>query len=289
MQRRKFIETSAATLAAMGLLSQLPTSLFGMSYSRSKKLPIGFQSYVLRKEINKDIVGTLQNMHLLGYEHVEMCSPAGYAPYDFASLTKYSGKELKQIIIDAGLACYSTHFTWNEMTKNLDERIDFAHQMGLKHMVCSGGLYGKTLEELKNQCEVLNKIGEKIKSAGLIAGYHNHNGEFEQKKDGRPDYDIILEYLDPTNVKMQFQVAAIQVGYKAADYFRKFPGRFISAHLQDYSITNKNKQVVLGDNGIVDWIDFYKAAKIGGLQWVYVEMESDPGTLEGSIKYLKTI
>jgi sugar phosphate isomerase/epimerase len=289
MQRRKFIETSAATLAAMGLLSQLPTSLFGMSYSRSKKLPIGFQSYVLRKEINKDIVGTLQNMHLLGYEHVEMCSPAGYAPYDFASLTKYSGKELKQIIIDAGLACYSTHFTWNEMTKNLDDRIDFAHQMGLKHMVCSGGLYGKTLEELKNQCEVLNKIGEKIKSAGLIAGYHNHNGEFEQKKDGRPDYDIILEYLDPTNVKMQFQVAAIQVGYKAADYFRKFPGRFISAHLQDYSITNKNKQVVLGDNGIVDWIDFYKAAKIGGLQWVYVEMESDPGTLEGSIKYLKTI
>jgi sugar phosphate isomerase/epimerase len=289
MQRRKFIETSAATLAAMGLLSQLPTSIFGMSYSRSKKLPIGFQSYVLRKEINKDIVGTLQNMHLLGYEHVEMCSPAGYAPYDFASLTKYSGKELKQIIIDAGLACYSTHFTWNEMTKNLDDRIDFAHQMGLKHMVCSGGLYGKTLEELKNQCEVLNKIGEKIKSAGLIAGYHNHNGEFEQKKDGRPDYDIILEYLDPTNVKMQFQVAAIQVGYKAADYFRKFPGRFISAHLQDYSITNKNKQVVLGDNGIVDWIDFYKAAKIGGLQWVYVEMESDPGTLEGSIKYLKTI
>jgi len=289
MQRRKFIETSAATLAGMGLLSQLPTSLFGMSNYKSKKLPIGFQSYVLRKEINKDMVGTLQNMHLLGYEHVEMCSPAGYAPYDFASLTKYSGKELKQIILDAGLACYSTHFTWNELTKNLDERIDFAHQMGLKHMVCSGGLYGKTLEELKNQCGVLNKIGEKITSAGLIAGYHNHNGEFEQKKDGRPDYDIILENLDPTHVKMQFQVAAIQVGYKAADYFRKFPGRFISAHLQDYSNTNKNKQVVLGENGIVDWKDFFEAAKIGGLKWVFVEMESDPGTLEGSIKYLKTI
>ena len=289
MQRRKFIETSAATLAAMGLFSQLPTSLFGMSNYKSKKLPIGFQSYVLRKEINKDMVGTLQNMHLLGYEHVEMCSPAGYAPYDFASLTKYSGKELKQIILDAGLACYSTHFTWNELTKNLDERIDFAHQMGLKHMVCSGGLYGKTLEELKNQCGVLNKIGEKITSAGLIAGYHNHNGEFEQKKDGRPDYDIILENLDPTHVKMQFQVAAIQVGYKAADYFRKFPGRFISAHLQDYSNTNKNKQVVLGENGIVDWKDFFEAAKIGGLKWVFVEMESDPGTLEGSIKYLKTI
>lgn len=289
MQRRKFIETSAATLAAMGFLSQIPTTLFGMSNFKSHKLPIGFQSFVLRNEINKDITGTLKDMHKLGYEHVEMCSPFGYAPTFFESLTKYSGKELKQIINDAGLACYSTHFTWNELTKNLDERIEFAHQMGLKHMVCSGGLYGKTLEELKNQCEILNKVGEKIKSAGLIAGYHNHNGEFEQKKDGKPDYDIILENLDPTYVKMQFQVAAIQVGYKAADYFRKFPGRFISAHLSDFSSTNKNKQVVLGENGIVDWKDFYEAAKIGGLKWVYVEMESDPGTLAGSIKYLKTI
>ncbi len=289
MQRRKFIETSAATLAAMGFLSQMPISLFGMTNLKSKKLPIGFQSYVLRKEINKDISGTLKSMYQFGYEHVEMCSPAGYAPYDFAALTKYSGKELKQMIDDSGLGCYSTHFTWNELTKNLDERIDFAHQLGLKHMVCSGGLYGKTLDDLKNQCAILNKIGEKITSSGLIAGYHNHNGEFEQKKDGKPDYDIILENLDPTYVKMQFQVAAIQVGYKAADYFRKFPGRFISAHLSDFSSTNKNKQVVLGDNGIVDWKDFYAAAKIGGLKWVYVEMESDPGTLEGSVKYLKSI
>ena len=289
MKRRKFIENSAYTLASFGFLSQVPTSLFGMSNYKSKMLPIGFQSYVLRKEINKDISGTLKSMHTLGYEHVEMCSPFGYAPYDFEALTKYSGKELKKIINDSGLKCSSTHFTWNELNKNLDDRIEFAHQLGLKHMVCSGGLYGKTKDELKNQCEILNKIGEKIKSADLIAGYHNHNGEFEQKKDGRPDYDIILENLDPNLVKMQFQVAAIQVGYKAADYFRKFPGRFISAHLSDYSSTNKNKQVVLGENGIVDWKDFFEAAKVGGLHWVYVEMESDPGTLEGSVKYLKNI
>ena len=47
--------------------------------------------------------------------------------------------------------------------------------------------------------------------------------------------------LDPNYVKMQFQVAVISVGYKAADYFNKFPGRFISAHLADWSPTeNKN-------------------------------------------------
>jgi hypothetical protein len=33
----------------------------------------------------------------------------------------------------------------------------------------------------------------------------------------------MLEHLDPSLVKMQFQVAAITSGYKAQDYFRKFP------------------------------------------------------------------
>lgn len=289
MNRRSFIGSSASGIFAAGVLSQIPSALFASKYSKSVNIPIGFQSFVLREEINAKPLETLTNMSKLGYSHVEMCSPAGYAPWNFPALTKYSGTELKQLINDAGLACYSSHFTWDELVKNLDERIDFAHQMGLKHMVCSGGLNGKTIDELKKQCATLNAIGEKITRAGMVAGYHNHNGEFEQTKNGRPDYDIILEELDPSKVKMQFQVAAIQVGYKAQDYFRKHPGRFISAHLQDYSRDNKNKQVVLGQNGMVNWKDFFDAGKVGGLQWVYVEMESDPGTLEGSVKYLKNL
>ena len=287
MNRRKFIGTGAASLAAAGLMSQLPTSLFGRG-PKAVNMPVGFQSYVLRKEINDDLSGTLRKMASYGYDLVEMCSPAGYAPGNFANLTKYSGSELAKLITDSGLACYSSHFTMNELQNNLDDRIAFAQQMGLKHMVCSGGLNGKTIDELKAKCAAMNSIGEKIKKAGLVAGYHNHTEEFEEKKDGRPDYDIILEELNPEYVKMQFQVAAIQAGYKAADYFRKFPGRFISAHLQDFSKTDMQKQVVIGE-GIVDWKDFFNAAKIAGLQWVYVENEAEPGTLEGSVKYLKNL
>ncbi|MFM7195850.1 MAG: sugar phosphate isomerase/epimerase family protein [Bacteroidota bacterium] len=284
MNRRNFIAGGMAAMASTPLFSMKHVLMPG-----AVAVPIGFQSYVLREEINKDVVGELRRMASMGYAHVEMCSPSGYAPWSFGNLVKYSGKELAAIIRDAGLKCQSSHFTWNELNNNLDERIDFAQQMGLKHMVASGGLDGKTTDELKRKCDALNKIGAKIAKAGMVAGYHNHNGEFEHQKDGRPDYDILLENLDPSVVKMQFQVAAIQVGYKAADYFRKFPGRFISAHLQDYSATNKEKQVVLGQGGIVDWKDFFAAAKTGGLQWVYVEMESDPGTLEGSLKYLKAL
>ena len=78
----------------------------------------------------------------------------------------------------------------------------------------------------------MNYVGEMVKKGGLVAGYHNHNGEFDEEFDGKPQYDVMLEHLDSSMVKMHFQVAAI-LGYRARDYFREFPGRFISAHLQD--------------------------------------------------------
>lgn len=286
INRRQFIQQGTASLAAAGMLSHLPQELLAMG--KGIKLPIGYQTYVLKEALNEDFAGTLKKTAAMGYQHIEMCSPKGYSPHAFSNLTKYSGKELKKIINDNGLQCWSSHFTWDELMNNLDERIVFAQELGLKHMVASGGLHG-TMEELQKKCEQLNKVGEKVKAAGMIAGYHNHNGEFEAKKDGVPDYDIILQHLNPSLVKMQFQVAAVQVGYKAADYFRKHPGRFISAHLQDYSRDDMKKQVVLGQGGVVDWKDFFMAAKTGGLKWVYVEMESDPGTLEGSVKYLKNL
>ena len=285
MNRRAFIQNSALGLTTAAFLPALAQQ---EAFGNAVKQPIGFQSYVLRKEINEDIQGTLKQMKDLGYQHVEMCSPSGYQKFAFPSLVKYSGKELKQIITDAGLECESCHFTLPEMRTNLDERLEFARQMGLKYMVCSGGLAAKTLDEIKSKCEEMNRIGEKITQAGFTTGYHNHNVEFESSYDGKVMYDVLMEEVNPDFVKMQFQVAVATLGYKAADYFRKYPGRFISAHLQDYDPNDYKKEVVLG-RGIVDWKDFFAASKKGGVKLVYVEMESNPGTLKDSVAYLKKL
>jgi len=252
-------------------------------------MPIGFQSYVFRDVIGKEPEETMKRLAGYGYQNVEWCSPKGYQG-DFAPLAKYSGKELKKITNDSGLQTTSCHFTWKEITDeaSLAERIEFANQLGLKTMVCSGGLMSKTEDEVKKRCDQMNHVGEMVKKAGMIAGYHNHNGEFDEKFDGRPQYDLMLEHLDPSLVKMQFQVAAITSGYKAQDYFRKFPGRFISAHLQDYSPADHKKEVVMG-TGIVDWKDFFAAAKVGGLKYIFVEMESDPTVMQGCVNYIKNM
>ena len=84
----------------------------------------------------------------------------------------------------------------------------------------------------------LNKIGETTQKAGMQLGFHNHNNEFKEL-DGVLIYDELMRTFDPKLVKMQFQVAVISLGFEAATYLKKYPGRFLSMHLADYSTAEK--------------------------------------------------
>jgi sugar phosphate isomerase/epimerase len=72
---------------------------------------------------------------------------------------------------------------------------------------------------------------------------------------------------------MQFQVAVVNIGFHAADYMTKHPGRFISLHLADWSAEQK-KTVAVG-KGMVDWKKLFSAAKAGGVKNYYVEMNME--------------
>ena len=128
----------------------------------------------------------------------------------------------------------------------------------------------------------LNEAGMKAKQGGIQMGFHNHHMEFAQI-DGKLIYDELMNRFDPEYIKMQFQVAVINIGYKAADYFKKYPGRFISAHLADVA-EDKKKQVPVGQ-GIVDWKEFFATLKTGGVKNIFVEM--DPEALKESADFLK--
>jgi hypothetical protein len=70
--------------------------------------------------------------------------------------------------------------------------------------------------------------------------------------------------------------------------FRKFPGRFISVHLQDYAPDDHKKEVIMGE-GIVHWKDFFAAARVGGVTYIFVEMESNPAIMQGRANFLKNL
>jgi sugar phosphate isomerase/epimerase len=251
--------------------------------SKEEKFSFGFQVWTIRKELIEDFPGTLKKMAAMGYSEVEMCSPLGYSMAGFKPLNDMSGTEMKKIIEDAGLVCSSSHFTSGELKDSLDNRIEWASQMGMKQMALSMPRLPRnaTMDDWRLIARELNKVGEITRAAGLQMVYHNHHFEF-QEIDGELIYPVLLEELDPDLVKMQFQVAVIDKGFEAEDFFRKNPGRFISAHLADYSPELK-KQVPIGQ-GMVNWEDLFEAAETGGVKNYFVEM--DPATFEESASFL---
>lgn len=282
--RRNFLKTGSIALGAIALLNK---HSFALSTTGNTVKSFGFQTWTIKEDINNDLAGTCKKMADFGYKELEMCSPLGYSDAGFAPLNKLSGNELRKIIEDNGLKCTSSHFNLGELQDSLDNRIEWAHQMGMKQMILSSFWLPKekqTIENYRKSAAGLNIIAEKVKASGLQMGFHNHHMEFEKRGD-ELIYDALLAEFDPNLVKMQFQVAVANIGYKAADFFRKYPGRFISAHLSDWNQA-KDAQVPIGQ-GLIDWPDFFEAAKIGGVKNFFVEMGSD--TFEPSAKYLSSL
>jgi sugar phosphate isomerase/epimerase len=282
LSRRNFVAQASMGLGSAWLLSQLPLPASAQSFLAKNNYAIGFQTFTIRDLLAKDFPGTLKTMSGMGYKTVEMCSPSGYAAFGFGPLATLSGAEIKKTINDAGLICPSCHFGWGELQNKLDDRIEFAKQLGLDYMICStfGLPKTATLKDYQNAAMTYNKIAEKIASSGMQAGFHNHDMEFSSI-DGVLIYDALMQAFDPKLVKMQFQTEVINLGYKASTYFNKYPGRFISAHMSDW--TKDKKEMPIGQ-GVIDWKEFFAAAPTGGVKTFYVEMAMS--TYQDSIKYI---
>lgn len=272
INRRLFLTSTSKAAGAAFALSQLPKQLFAAA--AASDMPIGFQSWTVKDKLSADFPGTLKAMADMGYKMIEMCSPKGYVQSGFGAFTKMKTVDIKSTINDAGLTCPSCHFGSGEFDdNNIDDRIQFAKELGLTQMICSTFWLPKTakLDDYRAAADKLNKAAEKIKAAGLQAGFHNHEFEFATL-DGELIYDALMKTFDPGLVKMQFQTEVINLGYKAADYFNKYPGRFISSHLSDW--TADKKEVPVG-KGVIDWKEFFAAAKTGGVKNFFVEMDMD--------------
>jgi sugar phosphate isomerase/epimerase len=286
LSRRQFLGKSALGIGSVVIASQFPLDLEAGTLPEPVKMPVGFQAWIVREKIGNDFPGTLKMVADIGYQSVEMCSPPGYENLGFGPLMKLKAKEMKKIINDAGLSWPSTHYGMDELRQHIDERIEFAKESGQTQMILSSFGLPKdaTINDWIKAADELNTFGLKTSKSDIQMGYHNHDMEFEKIGDTLI-YDALMNQLDPSYVKMQFQVAVIRMGFKASTYFKKYPGRFISAHLADWSAADK-KEVAIG-KGIVDWKEFFATLGTGGVKNFFVEMGIE--TFKDSEAYLHSL
>ena len=96
---------------------------------------------------------------------------------------------------------------------------------------------------------------------------------------------MLFNLLDPKLVKFQFQVSTISEGYDAAQYFTKYPGRFISMHVQGWSA--KTRKIMPVGQDTLNWKKIFTAAKTGGIKNYFVEMDLE--MMRASVPYLRSL
>src|ERR1700722_17101217 len=104
ISRRNFLHLGAAGVIGAGYLHANPLGL-----------PLGCQTWPVRQTIGSDLDGTLKELAGMGFERIEMCSPAGYAKMGFGPLAQMKPADLHEKIHAAGLGCESCHFGFAEL------------------------------------------------------------------------------------------------------------------------------------------------------------------------------
>ncbi|HUA92535.1 MAG TPA: TIM barrel protein [Terracidiphilus sp.] len=281
--RRSFLKATGA-IAAAACVDAHPLA------ARTLHLPVGLELYSVRNLLPKDYDGTLHQVRAAGYTVVEA---AGY--FD------HTAPEVRKSMDAAGLRCVSAHYTLALLESQLDSIIDFAKTLGLEYIVCSssGGMHRDasvhgepTLDDWHWIAGEFNRIGEKVKAAGMTFGVHNHTPEFATI-DGVLVYDELLKQCDPKVVVFEMDCGWVWAsGHNPVDYLSKTPERFPLLHIKDMvrQADGKIHMPVLG-KGNIDYAPILRAAT--KTKYYFVEQEQfdiDPiEELKQDAEYMKNL
>jgi sugar phosphate isomerase/epimerase len=230
-------------------------------------IPMGIEMYSVREELKKDPQGTVQAMAAMGYQGLEF-----YAPY--SEWSHAQAKEMKKLLDDLGIRCFSTHNDASFMNKgHIQNAIDLNLNLGSKYVVMASSQPKPGLDGWKEVAESLNFAADKLEASGLKAGYHNHELEFGPVDGVRPME--ILAKNTKASVMLQLDVGTcLAAGADPVAWIRANPGRIRSLHCKDWSPEAGKGYSVLFGEGVADWKGIFSAAaSVGGAEYYLMEQE----------------
>ena len=268
MKKREFIKQSAILSAGFFAMPKL-------AFENTPK--IGLQLYTLRDIIAKDVPGVLGQISKAGYSELEM--------FGLAAGNTFFGhpvKKISELLKENNLTSPSGHYMPEDFlfkngngddVKNL---CDVAHELGNQYIIIPwlSEEKRKNIDQYKVLAERFNRAGEIVKKANLQLAYHNHDFEFADFN-GEHGYDILLNKTDSDLVKMEIDLYwVVRAGYDPIALFKSNPGRFHLWHVKDMSKTDKTQNTEIC-NGVLDFKNIFKSAKLAGVKHFIVEQETN--------------
>ncbi len=256
------------TLSRRSVLAMAAAAPFALG---AKKLPVGLEIYSVRNELKLDLNGTVRAVAKMGYEVVEFFSP-------YYAWTEDQTKDMRKLLDDLGIKCLSTHNdAKNFAADNLAKTKDLNLILGAKYAVMASAGRPQGVAGWTTVAETLNHATDFWKSAGLKAGYHNHQTEFMAgtlDSDRERPIDVIAKNTHK-DVMLQFDVGTcVDAGSDPVAWIEQNPGRIRSMHCKDWAPGPDKGYKVLFGEGTVPWKRIFDAAeKTGGIEYYLIEQE----------------
>ena len=251
-------------------------ALFSFTSYQSEKPFGGLALYTVRDAMTKEARATLEKVAQVGYVNIES---AGYNNGKFYNL---SPADFKALLQEMKLTPISAH-QGSVNFENVDQQIADLKAVGFKYFVIPvppmNLFYFDNVNKrmamkggAKNLADILTKLGEKCKAAGLELLYHNHDFEFVKDADGNVVIDYLLENCDPKLVNFQMDLYWVtKAGADPVAYFKRYPGRFKIWHVKDMDAQGRFAPV---GNGSIDFKRILANKKLSGMKYYYVEQDA---------------
>ena len=260
---KKFLCLSVVAVMALFITAST------LSGAVAPKKHMGVQVYSV-KGFETDVPGSLKTLADEGYVELEIANydaatglVAGIKPAEFAALVKKYGLNVLSSHARAKVDIKDEAGTVAAWGKVFDDH----KLMGCKYVILPMNMWAGTVEGLKAECALLNKIGDEANKRGIKFGYHNHNMEFA-KVAGTDQYyeDFLITNTDPKKVLFEMDVYWATVGGQdPVAYLKKYPNRIQMLHIKD--------EYVVGATGTINYKDIFTQFYKNGYNNWFVEME----------------
>lgn len=250
-------------------------------------MKIGAQFYTIRDfcKTTDDLAESLKRVADIGYTTVQI---SGVCAFDPAWL----GEQLKK----NGLTCGITHYNYNRIINETDAVIAEHTAFGCDH-IGIGGFFGG-VDGLPKFVEEAVPAAKKIKEAGKLFMYHNHNWEYESRlDDGRNVMEALSDLFTPEEMCFTLDTYWVKFGgYEVVPEIKRLSGRLPVVHFKDMYLTESGEKKMswVGGGNVLNFEEIVPAFIEAGTQLAYVEQDNCNGEnpfdcLKKSYDYLRSI
>jgi len=285
--RRSFIKKSSLLALSLPLLK---SNLFAAPFE--KKLPaIGIQLYMVKDEMAKDPIGTLEQIGKMGYTQIE--SYGG----DKGIFWGMSNKEFNKVVTDNGLNLISSHYAGD--SDGYEKTSAEAAEIGMKYLIYPWKGPQPTIDAFKRIATEFNNCGAICQKNGLQFAYHPHDYPYKPV-DGQLPIDILLAYTDKEFVDFQMDFYyTVTEGQDPEAYIKKYHPRFKLCHMRDVlkerlPLDSLDESACDLGQGIINYPHLLSTALDNGMEYFFVEQSrfADETPLQSAkvnLDYLKQI